>query len=102
MKVREMYNEIKTEKLVSVIYNAVFCLRRLILILTLLLLEDKGFWLVFAFNFIQTLYYLYITNVRPYTDPLHNRLEYVNEHCLIMMQYMSMCFLLDVNLSIEA
>ena len=47
-----MYHENKTDKLSSIFYNSIFCLRRLVLVLSLFLLEEESFWLIFAFNFV--------------------------------------------------
>ena len=100
-KVEHKVPTILAFRLVPVIYNAIFCFRRLMVILALFLLEDRGFWLIFAFNFVQTLYFYYITNVMPHTEPMHNKLEYFNEFCVIAMQYMAMNFIQDVNMSVE-
>ena len=101
-KFKAMYNENKTNKLSSIIYNSIFCFRRLMLILSFYLLQEKGIWLVLAFNFVQTVYFIYITNVIPHTEPMHNSLEDTNEYCLIVIQYMTINFILGVNLSVEA
>ena len=93
-----MYYKNKTSKLSSVLYNSIFSLRRLMLVLFLFFLEESGFWLILAFNLIQTVYFIYISNVAPHAVPMYNKLEYQNELCIFAMQYMALCFLLNANM----
>lgn len=36
---------------------------------------------------------MYMTNVTPHTEAIHNQLEYFNELCLIVMQYIMVFFI---------
>ena len=88
-----MYSGLKLKKLASLMYTPVFCVRRLLLVCTLLALQQNAVWLVLAFNAIQSLYFWYITHAKPHADNIHNWLEYFNELCLIVMQYLMFVFL---------
>lgn len=57
-----MYEDIKTNKLTSALYNTVFCIRRLCLVLAILLLKDKGgLVLVYAYIFVCSANFVYLT-----------------------------------------
>lgn len=83
-----MYTGLKTKQLVTLIYTAIFCIRRLLLVLTLLVLQNHQFWLLIAFHTIQSIYFWYIYLTVPHDAHLYNRLEYLNEFCLIVMQHL--------------
>ena len=61
-KYGSMYEDIKTNKLTSALYSTVFCIRRLCLVLAILLLKDKGdLVLVYAFIFVCSANFVYLT-----------------------------------------
>ena len=74
-------------------YTQVFCIRRLLLVLMLLALHEKTYWLLQVYMVIQSLYFGYLTNVKPHEAPMHNILECFNELGLIVIQYMMFFFL---------
>ena len=102
-----MYVGQKTKKVTAMMYTTVFCLRRLFLVCTLLVLYDErnepgmGIWLILAYNGLQSLYLWYMALVVPHEEPIHNRLEYFNELCLIMTQYTLVFFLVGNGISME-
>ena len=53
----------------------------------------QGIWLILSYNALQSLYFWYMTQVRPHEEKIHNRLEYFNELCVITMQYTMIYFL---------
>ena len=57
-----MYEDIKTNKVIPALYTTVFCIRRLCLVLVILLLKDKGDTvLIYAFIFICSANFVYLT-----------------------------------------
>ena len=78
-----MYSGLRKKTKFSLTYTTVFSLRRLFLVLTFLALDGKGVWLIYAFNGLQSLYFWYMTLVRPHEEAIHNRLEYFNELSII-------------------
>ena len=88
-----MYNGIKQKKFRTLMYTSVFCLRRLLLVCALLVFKGKGIWVILAFMAIQTLYFWYMTRIVPHEEAIHNGLEYFNELCVILIQYMMIFFI---------
>ena len=86
-----MYQGLKITDFAYQFYLSVFCIRRLFLVFALLLFYEKRFWLIIAYNGLQTLYYAYMVHFWPHEAPLDNWLEFFNEICLILLQY-SMIF----------
>ena len=74
------------------LYTLAFCLRRLLIVCALLWLQNKGVWLILAFNLLMSIYLMYMVHAVPYEGHVHNKLEYFNELCLISMQYMMIFF----------
>ena len=50
-----------------------------------LIFEDMDIWVILAFNGIQTFYFGYIASVMPHEEAIHNRLEIINEICVIII-----------------
>ena len=96
-KIIAMYNGINTKKFTALMYTSLFCIRRLLLVCILLslqlILNTSGFWLIIAYNGLQSLYFWYMTSVRPHEETIHNKLEYINELCVISMQYSMIHFI---------
>ena len=44
---------------------------------------------------------MYLTNVMPHEEAIHNKLEYFNELCLILMQYVMVFFIADTGITPE-
>ena len=92
-----MYQGINTKKFAALMYTSIFCIRRLLLVCTLLVLklvlDIQGIWLILAYNGLQSLYFWYMTSVNPHVESIHNRLEYFNELCVISMQYTMIFFI---------
>ena len=88
-----MYNGQKTKKPTALLAILVFCQRRLFLVLSLLALRYQTIWLIYCFNLFQSLYWIYVTMVKPHTEGIHNRLEQFNELCLIALQYSMVFFI---------
>ena len=96
-KIIAMYNGINTKKFTALMYTSLFCIRRLLLVCALLVLQLvlqlHGFWLILVYNGLQSLYFWYMTSVRPHEETIHNKLEYFNELCVITMQYCMIYFI---------
>ena len=88
-----MYGGIKIEKILTLIYTAIFCLRRLLLVVTLVMFGKNVVFVIIAYNVIQTLYFWYMTSALPHEENIHNTLELFDELCLIAIQYMMVFFL---------
>ena len=74
-------------------YTFFFCIRRFLLVVAFLAFQDHQFWLIIAFNVLQSSYLLYMWHAFPHEGLIHNRLEYFNELCLICMQYIMVFFI---------
>mmetsp|Transcript_44219 Transcript_44219/g.58692 ORF Transcript_44219/g.58692 Transcript_44219/m.58692 type:complete len:196 (+) Transcript_44219:538-1125(+) len=88
-----MYNGLRTKRKVALLYTSLFCMRRLLLVCSLLALQSRQVWLIIAFNGLQSGYFWYMALVRPHTETIHNRLEHFNELCLMTMQYLMFFFI---------
>lgn len=93
-----MYDGIKTDnylgphfsanKTKCILYNVVFCLRRLSMVLCFLHFRDVGNEAVFnAMLGIQTVYLVYIIYSAPHVDTYFNVLEIFNEISIILLVY---------------
>ena len=93
-KFGSMYEGIKTKKLVSALYTSVFCLRRMLLVLALLFLKEfDEFVMIYAFLFICSANFVYLTMAMANTEDVLNRLEIVNELGLIAVLYTMLFFI---------
>ena len=92
-KCLSMYTGVKVKQYFALIYTAVFCARRLTLVISLLLLQHHEYSLILVFNLIQTFYFWYMAIVEPHEESIHNRLEFFNELCVIVMQYLMVFFI---------
>ena len=95
-KYLSIYQGIKTEHFAALIYTSVFSIRRLFLVLTLLALHNHDYWLILAYNVIQSAYFIYMATVKPHEAPIHNWLEIFNELCIIVIQYLIVFFVSSI------
>jgi len=97
-----LYQGIDTAQLSSLLYNAVFCIRRFNIVLVNMVFSP-GFPMTnfqqhhylfknFLFIFIQTLYVMYIADSRPHSLSIFNLLEFFNEGMITLMCYIMLCF----------
>ena len=97
-----LYQGIKVGSLSSLYYNAVFAVRRFDIVLVNLFFSidsplsgaKRSFHLfkVLSFMGIQTMYLFFIHNVHPHNDSTFNKLELVNEYCMVALAYLSLNF----------
>ena len=92
-----MYDGIKTESALPAVYTAVFCLRRLLMVLAFVRLKDEPVTMLYVFLGIFTLNFTYLTNARANTEVVANWLEYFNELCLVGVLY-PMLFFVKTNM----
>ena len=88
-----MYSGLKAKKPGALLYTFFFCTRRMLLVLSLLMLQGEGIWLILSFNALQSLYLWYVIYQTPHEGHIHNKLEYFNELCLVAMQYAMVFFI---------
>jgi len=86
-KIGSLYKGISVEERSERLYNVVFCLRRMCLVLIMLSLKDYHYFKVQAFILLQTFYFIYIGWVQPHTEKLFNWLEMANETLLMILGY---------------
>jgi len=67
-KIGSLYQGISVEERSERLYNVVFCLRRMCIVLIMLSLKDYHYFKVQAFILLQTFYYIYIGWVQPHTE----------------------------------
>ena len=61
----------------------------MLVVVAFLLFQGEHTKLILSLNVLQSIYLLYIIYAHPHSEGVfHNRMEYFNELCLIMMQYM--------------
>ena len=96
-----MYNGIKTTRMSAKIYTSIFCIRRFFLVCMLLILKDRAIWLIHTYNVIQSVYLAYISLTMPHTETIHNKLEYLNEICIISLQYTAVLFIYGSDMNPE-
>lgn len=89
-----MYTGINIKKFSAFAYTSVFCLRRILLVCLFMALHNQTIWLILSLNALQSFYFWYLTSVMPHEETIHNRLEILNELCIITMQYL-MIFLIN-------
>ena len=77
----------------TLIYTAIFCFRRLFLVVALVIFGKNVVFVIIAYNVIQTFYFWYMTSAMPHEESIHNRLEFFDELCIIAIQYMMLFFL---------
>lgn len=87
-----MYVGIKIKSVVTLLYTSVFCFRRFLLVIALLIFGKNSVFVIVAYHVIQSFYFFYMTLARPHEERIHNYLELVNELCLILIQYMMVFF----------
>ena len=86
-KIGSLYKGISVEERSERLYNVVFCLRRMCIVLIMLSLKDYHYFKVQAFILLQTFYFIYIGWVQPHTEKLFNWLEMANETLLMILGY---------------
>lgn len=87
-----MYNGMRPQTFTAIMYTSAFCVRRLLLVCTLVILRNDQFCLIYAYNGIQTFYIWYVMLEMPHEENVYNRLEIFNELCTIAMQYFMVFF----------
>ena len=98
-KFGSLYTGISTKRCIAIIYTAVFCLRRLALVLFLLWLgKSKDQALIYAYIAIYSAFLLYLSHAWPNEDPTMNRLEHFNEICVIALHYTMICYVYGTNI----
>jgi hypothetical protein len=88
-----MYAGTNSKKFTAFTYTSVFCLRRIFLVCIFMGLHNRSIWLIYALNGLQSFYFWYLTSVMPHEEMIHNRLELINELCIITIQYLMIFFI---------
>ena len=70
-----MYQDQKLKNFGHLLWISVFCFRRLILVLALVLLHERQLWLILVYNGIQTFYFWYMITCKPFASPTDNMPE---------------------------
>ena len=96
-KFGSLYSGLKTDSFRALCLNAVFAMRRIdIVVMNVFLSEgspisgiDRSMYLqkIICFLYIQMLYLMFIHNVRPHSENLFNRLEFINEYLMMGVAY---------------
>ena len=93
-----LYLGFYTNKLQALLYNAIFCIRRLDIVFINIVLSP-GFPLIekfehnpylikiLCFLLIQTIYVMYVWETKPHTRDIFNKLEFFNEGMIVLMCY---------------
>ena len=69
-----------------------FCVRRLVLVLILLLLDYHKQGMIFTYLVMYSAYLWFLTHSKPNDNALHNYLEVFNEFALILLHYLMFSF----------
>ena len=96
-KFHSMYLRIKTDRYLGstlmmnkskcFLYNVVFCIRRLTLVLSYFFLQDYSGQVLYAILLIQSFYIVYITHSMPHIETSFNVLELFNELSIVLVVY---------------
>ena len=102
VKFNALTNGIQLDRFSSVIYNAVFSVRRFDLILVNLFFSqgsplsgcERNFYMekILLFIAIESCYLGYIHLARPHIEPIFNTLEFCNEYALCALAYIMLLF----------
>ena len=85
---------LKIKKTKCLLYNVVFCVRRLAMVLSLYYFKDNiAGSVINAFLAIQTLYFAYVVYAKPHVDWYFNVLEVFNELSIILIVYSLQAFI---------
>ena len=89
-----LYNDLRTDSFLPLLYNIIQTLRRLLIASLAIFVKQHPFLQVqlVVLHSILTLAYLIL--VKPFTKPLQNKLEIFNESCILLSSY-SLFFFTD-------
>ena len=101
-KFSPMYQGIKYNSFLALCYNAVFSVRRFDIVLINIYFTagspiskfDRTQYLqkIFCFIFLQLIYLGYVHNVHPHDRSIFNKLEFINEYCMVALAYLMINF----------
>ena len=101
-KFSSMYQGIRTDSFLALCYTAVFSVRRFDIIImnhfftagSPLSGIDRTFYMhkIFCFIFIQYAYLFYVHYTKPHSESIYNKLEYLNEYCMVALAYIMLNF----------
>ena len=90
------------DSFLALCYNAVFAVRRFdIILMNIYFTEgspisgvERSQYLhkIICFLYIQMLYLSYIHCVHPHSESIYNKLEFVNEYCMVLLAYAMLNF----------
>ena len=89
-KYESMYQGVRTQHRSTLAYNAIWCARRFLLVVSFVsfsYFQYNKVYLIASFMAVLTIYIIYIYTTFPHKDWLFNLLELVNEHCIVMLIY---------------
>ena len=88
-----MYDGVRAHNLTAALFTTVFCIRRLVMVLALLLMKDGDpFTLIYIYLLIMSLNFFYLVVASAHTEAFLNELELINELCLICVLYTLLFF----------
>ena len=96
-----MYDGIRTDKFTALCYAAISTVRRFDIVIMNQILTEKSplgldrtlyFHKVISFLFIQYGYLSYIHTVKPHKEAIFNKLEFLNEYCMIALTFLMLNF----------
>lgn len=92
-KFGSLYTGLNTNHRPAIMYTAVFCLRRLLLVLCLLWFDQNhNQVMIFVYIAIYSAFFIYLSHAKPNEEPSMNRLEHFNELCVIALHYTMLTF----------
>ena len=81
------YEGLKTSRLIYLMCNFYFTIRRFLLVTTIVLFSKHPAFQVMLFIFLSELNIIYIIQFRPYNDSTTNYVEIFNEWCILLSSY---------------
>ena len=95
-----MYVNIGVSRVITILYTAIFSLRRLLLVLFLLWLQERNLVVLsYAYFALYSLNFWYLTHAWPNLEKGINYLECFNELCLIGLNYIMIFFMYGTKVS---
>ena len=99
-KFGSMYLDINIDRMLAILYTAIFSLRRVLLVLFLLWLQPrKMVTLIYIYLALYSLNFWYLTHAWPHIESGLNFLECFNELCLIGLHYTMIFFVYGTKVS---
>ena len=88
-----MYTGIRTDRMSSLAYSSVFCLRRLLMVASLGIFGRNEFFVIVIYLMIHSAHFLYMMDCAPHEENNYNSLEKLADFGLLALLYIMILFI---------